>query len=111
MFLTVQWARECKTSQTMREKSMREIRHSIRRTLTCATLVILASCGLSSVSFAAQASTTRETDQCQLIPVGIERALCFDREHPELRTEELAAQVKLEDEKLAKRLQGICRGC
>ena len=79
-----------------------------KRTLGCVILPLLASFMLASASFAAQSNAASETDRCELMPVGIERALCFDRERPELNS---AAQMKLEDEKLAKRLQGICRGC
>ena len=63
------------------------------------------------LTLSSPARAASENDQCAQIPVGAERALCYDRQNPSSWTNYSEKQMKLEDEKLAKRLQGICRGC
>jgi len=65
-------------------------------------------------------------DNCSAIPVGASRALCLDRQsQPEVKAtvgnamasqdlrskDSLGEAMKIEDERLAKRLKSICRGC
>jgi hypothetical protein len=61
-------------------------------------------------------------DACQAIPVGIDRAACYDKQQPKAdagrrateaaeRPKDPLEQMRMEDEALSKRLRGICRGC
>lgn len=78
-----------------------------------ATLIALLA---SSAVFGAPAA-----DDCQTIQAGVGRAICYDKRpktQAELRAAEDAAkfkdpleQMRLEQDKLSKRLNGICRGC
>jgi hypothetical protein len=77
-----------------------------------------------STDSVAQSKSSIAND-CNAIPVGAERAMCLDRQLPKdvnairdatpsrgLRTSDsLGDTMKLEDEQLSKRINGICRGC
>jgi hypothetical protein len=62
-------------------------------------------------------------DACQVIPAGVKRATCYDRQSDAIPAKHAGSdtidpkikdpieQMKIEEENLTKRLQGICRGC
>ena len=60
-------------------------------------------------------------DACQVIPQGAKRATCYDRESiaakhatsdsTDQNVKDPIEQMKIEEDNLTKRLQGICRGC
>jgi len=70
-------------------------------------------------------SSTADRMDCTSIPVGAERALCLDRQSTvdvralrhatapaySIGQDALGDLTNVEDQKLAKRLQNICRGC
>jgi hypothetical protein len=62
-------------------------------------------------------------EQCLSIKRGVDRQACYDRQASDRaesqksglsdnpKMDDPIAKLKLEDDRLAKRLQGICRGC
>ena len=61
-----------------------------------------------------------ETTQCRLIQARKDRNDCYDRQKTakqaptkfgNTRMDDAVDQMKLDDDRLTKRLQGICRGC
>jgi hypothetical protein len=76
---------------------------------------------ISTSALGAPIAEAPVVDACHAVKVGVDRAVCYDKQRLKTDAERTAAaaektkdpleQMRLEEEALSKRLQGICRGC